>query len=147
MTFASSGKADNLGFTNEHPLVFGMDKDYAPLEYLDEKYVPKGHDVDFTKRLMERLNIPFTYAPNNWENIADDILSGRVDLGMMVFSPYRQAITNYSRSVFKLYYQIVYRKESPHVGHLGLRSVKDKTVAFMESRPIRDTLTALGAKV
>ncbi len=147
MTFASSGKADNLGFTNEHPLVFGMDKDYAPLEYLDEKRDPKGHDVEFTKMLMARLNIPFTYAPNNWENIADDIMSGRVDLGMMVFSPYRQTITNYSRSVFKLYYQIVYRKESPHVGHLGLRSVKDKTVAFMESRPIHDTLTALGAKV
>ena len=147
ISFASSGKADNLGFTNEHPLVFGMDKDYAPLEYLDENFVPKGHDVDFTKRLMERLNIPFTYAPNNWENIADDILSGRVDLGMMVFSPYRQNITNYSRAVFKLYYQIVYRKENPHVGHLGLRSLNGKSVAFMESRPIRDTLTALGAKV
>jgi len=146
MVFASTGKADNLGFTNEHPLVFGMDKDYAPLEYLDEKRDPKGHDVEFTQRLMARLNIPFTYAPNNWENIADDILSGRVDLGMMVFSPYRQNITNYSRAVFRLYYQIVYRKENPHVGHLGLRSLKGKSVAFMESRPIRDTLTALGAK-
>ena len=147
ISFASSGKADNLGFTSEHPLVFGMDKDYAPLEYLDENREPMGHDVEFTKRLMARLNIPFTCSPNDWENIADDILSGRVDLGMMVFSPYRQDVTNYSRSVFKLYYQIVYRKENPHVGHLGLRSVKGKTVAFMESRPIRDTLTALGAKV
>jgi len=147
ISFASSGKADNLGFTNEHPLVFGMDKDYAPLEYLDENREPMGYDVEFTKRLLARLNIPFTYAPNDWENIADDIMSGKVDLGMMVFSPYRQNITNYSRSVFKLYYQIVYRKENPHVGHLGLRSVKGKSVAFMESRPIRDTLNALGAKV
>jgi signal transduction histidine kinase len=124
-----------------------MDKDYAPLEYLDENREPMGYDVEFTKRLLARLNIPFTYAPNDWENIADDIMSGKVDLGMMVFSPYRQNITNYSRSVFKLYYQIVYRKENPHVGHLGLRSVKGKSVAFMESRPIRDTLNALGAKV
>ena len=147
ISFASSGKADNLGFTNEHPLVFGMDKDYAPLEYLDENREPMGYDVEFTKRLLARLNIPFTYAPNDWENISDDIMSGKVDLGMMVFSPYRQNITNYSRSVFKLYYQIVYRKENPHVGHLGLRSVKGKSVAFMESRPIRDTLNALGAKV
>ena len=147
ISFVFSGKADNLGFTNEHLLVFGIDKDYAPLEYLDENREPMGYDVEFTKRLMARLNIPYTYAPNDWENIADDIMSGRVDLGMMVFSPYRQNFTNYSRSVFKLYYQIVYRQDDPHVGHLGLRSVKGKTVAFMESRPIRDTLTALGAKV
>ena len=147
MAFASSGKADNLGFTKEHPLVFGMDKDYAPLEYLDEKYVPSGYDVEFTKRLMARLDIPFTYAPNNWENIAEDIMSGRVDLGMMVFSSYRQNLTNYSRAVFRLYYQIVFRKEDRHIGHLGLRSVSGKSVAFMNSRPIKDTLNALGAMV
>ena len=145
MAFASSGRADNLGFTNERPLVFGMDKDYAPLEYLDEKRDPKGYDVEFTKRLMARLNIPFIYAPNTWENIADDILQGRVDLGMMVYSPYREHLTNYSRAVFRLYYQIVFRKEDRHVGHLGLRTVKGKSVALMESRPIRDTLKALGA--
>jgi signal transduction histidine kinase len=145
--FASLGKADNLGFTKERPLVFGMDKDYAPMEYLDEEGNPAGYDVEFTQRLLKRLNIPFTYAPNTWENIADDILTGKVDLGMMVFSPYRQNLTNYSRAVFRLYYQIVYRKEDRHMGHLGLRIVKDKSVAFMDSRPIRDTLTALGAKV
>mgnify|MGYP002523656775 CR=1 FL=1 len=86
LSFASSGKADNLGFTNGHPLVFGMDKDYAPLEYLDENREPMGYDLEFTKRLLARLNIPFTYAPNDWENISDDIMSGKVDLGMMVFS-------------------------------------------------------------
>lgn len=145
--FALSGKADNLGFTKERPLVFGMDRDYAPMEYLDEEGNPAGYDVEFTQRLLKRLNIPFAYAPNTWENIADDILTGKVDLGMMVFSPYRQNQTNYSRAVFRLYYQIVYRKEDRHVGHLGLRVVKDKSIAFMESRPIRDTLTALGAKV
>ena len=104
MIFASSGKADNLGFTKDHPLVFGMDKDYAPMEYLDEQDNPCGYDVEFTKRLMKRLDIPFTYAPNTWENIAGDILQGRVDLGMMVYSTYRKDMTNYSRAVFRLYY-------------------------------------------
>ena len=92
--FALAGKADSFGFTKERPLVFGIDLDYAPLEYVDEEGVPSGYDVEFTKRLMNRLNIPFTYSPNTWENIAGDIMSGKVDLGMMVFSPYRQHLTN-----------------------------------------------------
>ncbi|MBQ6379835.1 MAG: transporter substrate-binding domain-containing protein [Prevotella sp.] len=145
MIFASSGKADNLGFTKDHPLVFGMDKDYAPMEYLDEQDNPCGYDVEFTKRLMKRLDIPFTYAPNTWENIAGDILQGRVDLGMMVYSTYRKDMTNYSRAVFRLYYQIVYRKGEKR--DFGIRNVKGKHIAFMESRPVIDTLSKAGAEI
>ena len=65
MAFASWGRADNLGFTKDHPLVFGMDNDYAPLEYIDEDGKPRGYDVEFTELLLKRLDIPYTYAPNN----------------------------------------------------------------------------------
>lgn len=143
--FASTGRADNLGFTKERPLVFGMDNDYAPLEYIDEDGNPRGYDVEFTELLLKRLNIPYIYAPNSWENIADDIMQGRVDLGMMVFSPYRQHLTNYSRAVFHLYYQLLYRKGKGN--YLGLRDVKGKTIAMMMSKPVRDTLTSAGANV
>ena len=138
-------RADNLGYTNQNPLVFAIDMDYAPMEYVDEQGRPCGLDVEYTSRLMERLNIPVRYSPNTWEAVADDILKGRVDLGMMVYSPYRKDITNYSRAVFRLYYQMITRKGSPH--NVGLRQVKGKEVAFMKSRPIIDTLTALGANI
>ena len=143
--FALTGKADNFGFTKEKPLLFGIDKDYAPLEYLDQKGVPSGYDVEFTKRLLKRLGIPFTYSPNTWENIADDIMTGKVDLGMMVYSPYRKDLTNYSRAVFRLYYQIVYRRGENRI--VGIRDVKGMSIAFMESRPVKDTLTKAGAEV
>lgn len=145
ITCVLSGKADNLGFAEEHPLVFGMDMDYAPMEYLDEQGIPCGHDVEFTQRLLDRLNIPFSYSPNTWKNIAEDILNGKVDLGMMVYSPYRKDLTNYSREVFKLYYQMVYRKDEKR--SYGIRNVKGLSIAFMESRPIKDTLTKVGAEV
>ena len=66
-------------------LIVGIDADYAPLEYVDEKGIPHGYDVEFTNILMERLGFKFTYAPNTWENIAGDVLHGRVDLGMMIY--------------------------------------------------------------
>lgn len=145
LTFALSVNADNLGYSASNPLIFGIDKDYPPLEYVNEKGVPSGVDVEFTKRLMERLDIPMKFAPNTWAAIAGDVLHGKVDLGMMVYSPYRQHITNYSRAVFRLYHQLVMRKGEKR--NYGLRDVKGLTIALMASRPVIDTLKKAGAKV
>ena len=144
LTLALSASADNLGYSKYKPLLFGIDMDYAPMEYIDDKGIPRGFDVEFTRRLMKRLDIPFTYSPNTWSNIAEDVLHGKVDLGMMVYSPYRKDLTNYSRAVFRLYYQIVYAKKSE--ARYGLRDVEGKKIALMKSRPIVDTLTKVGAK-
>ena len=143
MVFALTGRAADFGYTQENPLVFSMDIDYPPLEYLDKDGEPKGYDVEFTRRLMKRLNIPVTFSANTWENVAVDILSGKVDLGMMVYSPYRKNQTNYSRSLFRLYYQIVYREGERRP--VSLRNVSGMTIAMMDSRPLKDTLTKSGA--
>ena len=143
LTLALSASADNLGYSKDKPLLFGIDMDYAPMEYIDDKGIPRGFDVEFTRRLMERMDIPFTYSPNTWANIADDVLHGKVDLGMMVYSPYRKDLTNYSRPVFRLYYQIVFPKSQKKP--TGLRNLEGKKVALMSSRPIIDTLTKVGA--
>ena len=146
VTFAATVKADALGYTEQHPLNFGIDMDYPPLEFLDEVGRPHGYDVEFTKELMSRLDIPFTYSPNTWAEISGDVLNGRVDLAMMVFSTYRKDSTNYSRAVFRLYYQIVYRKNRSGE-RFDVRNLGGKTVAYMASRPITDTLTRVGANV
>ena len=144
LSFAIQASADNYGYSRNHQLIFGIDVDYPPLESVDEGGLPHGLDVEFTKRLMNRLKVPFTYSPNTWENISEDVLKGRVDLAMMVYSPYRKDLTNYSRGVFRLYYQLVYRKKdkTPY----GLRDLNGKEIAFMASRPINDTLLNVGAK-
>lgn len=132
-------------YSKEHPLLFGIDMNYPPLEYIDEKGLPQGFDIDFTKQLMQRLGIVMTYSPNTWENIAGDVIHGRVDLGMMVYSPYRKDSTNYSRAVFRLYYQILYRKDAS--ARFDVRNLSGKKVACMASRPVRDTLTRVGAQL
>ena len=134
-------KAAKWDYTAENPLKVAIDFDYAPLEYINDKGLPDGLDVEFTKIMLGRMGIPYDFRANTWENVAGDVLNSRVDLGMMVYSSYRKDLTNYSRAVFRLYYQIITRKgESDNI---GLRDVKGKTIAFMESRPIKDTLTKL----
>lgn len=145
LTFALSVNADNLGYSDSKPLVIGIDQDYPPLEYVDEKGKPSGADVEFSKILMKRMNIPFKFAPNTWGAIANDILGGKVDLGMMVYSPYRKDVTNYSRAVIRLYYQLVTRKGTKR--DYGLRDMHNVEVALMASRPVRDTLQKIGARL
>ncbi|MBR1411421.1 MAG: transporter substrate-binding domain-containing protein [Prevotella sp.] len=145
ITFAIAANADNLGYSANKPLVFGIDQDYPPLEYIDKDGKPSGIDVEFTKRLMKRLDIPMKFKPNTWGAIAGDVLHGRVDLGMMVFSPYRQNQTNYSRAVMRLYYQLVTRTGERK--NYGLRDVEGLEIALMQSRPVVDTLAKSGAKI
>ena len=135
--------ADNLGYSKYQPLVIGLDLDYAPLEYVDKDGLPQGLDVKLTQELMKRLDVPYTYQPNTWENISGDVIHGRVDLGMMVYSPYREDIVNYSRAVFKLYYQVVYRNNTKE--EFDMRHLSGKEIAYMSSRPITDTLSKAGA--
>jgi len=119
-------------------LIVGLDADYAPLEYVDEQGNAHGYDVDFTNELMKRLGRKFTYAPNKWENISGDVLKGHVDLAMMIYSPYRKDSTNYSRAVFRLYYQVVYRKSDEET--FSFRNLEGKHIAYMKSRPVGQML-------
>lgn len=146
LSFVTLAKASVLSYNKEHPLLFGMDADYPPMEFIDSNGEPHGYDIEFTKELMSRLDIPYAYRPNTWENISEDVLKGRVDLAMMVFSPYRTTLTNYSRAVFRLYYQIVYRNEDSGE-RFDVRNLSGKEIAYMSSRPITDTLTKAGAKL
>ena len=145
LTFAIAVNADNLGYTKDKPLLFGIDQDYPPLEYVNHNGEPSGADVEFAKILMKRLDIPMTFKPNKWAAIAGDVITGKVDLAMMVYSPYRKDTTNYSRSVLRLYYQIVTRKGERK--NYGLRDVKGEEIALMQSRPVVDTLKKSGAKI
>ena len=145
LTFAIAANADNLGYTKDKPLLFGIDQDYPPLEYVNDNGEPTGADVDFAKILMKRLDIPVAFKPNKWAAIAGDVIQGKVDLAMMVYSPYRKDTVNYSRSVLRLYYQIVTRKGERK--NYGLRDVKGEEIALMQSRPVVDTLKKSGAKI
>ena len=144
-SFVLMANADNLGFSAEKPLVFGIDQDYPPMEYVDHNGNPSGVDVELAKRLMARLSIPLNYKPNKWASIAGDVIQGNVDLAMMVYSPYRKDTINYSRAVIRLYYQIVTRKGERR--NYGLRDVVGQEVALMQSRPVVDTLKKSGAKI
>jgi len=142
-TLSVSELARQLGFSKDRPLVMGMNTSYAPLQYVDEQGVPQGYDVEFTKLLMHRMGIPYTLSPNHWDKMSPGIIEGKYDMGMLVYSSYRKNITNYSDAVFRLYYQMLYRKADYQ--EFDFRHLKGKKIAYMKSRPVGQMLTKEGA--
>ena len=100
--FVVSPLAETLGFSKERPLVMGMNTSYAPLQYVDGRGTPSGYDVEFTKKLLERMGIPYTFSPNHWDKMSPGIIEGKYDMGLLVYSPYRKELTNYSQAVFRM---------------------------------------------
>ena len=131
------------GYTDDHPLVIGMDEHYPPLQYVDKDGNLTGNDVEFTKELMKRLSIPYEFKTEGWKQLHKDVVDGKLDLVMMVYSNYRSHQVCFSNSVFSMYYEMIYKNTQSE--ELSLRNIKGKKVAFVMSRFIADTLLSLGA--
>ena len=142
-TVTVSPLAKKLGYSKDRPLVMGMNTSYAPLQYVDDHGRPSGYDVEFTQLLLQRMGIPFTFSPNHWDKMSPGIISGKYDMGLLVYSSYRKDLTNYSNAVFRLYYQIVYRNKD--YAAFDFRHLKDKKIAYMKSRPVGLMLKDAGA--
>ena len=131
-------------YTEERPVRFGTAMDYPPLEYVDPDGTPCGYDIEFTRVLMKRLHLPHICQPMPWGNVPRATIDKKVDLSMMTFSTYRQDSLYYSRAVFKLHYQIVYRNDMASK-HIDMRRLDGLKVAYLSSKPVSDTLAAIGA--
>ena len=142
---AVSARAELSGsYTKERPVLFGTAMDYPPLEYVDPDGTACGYDIDFTQKLMERLNLPLVCQPMPWGDIPRAAIDGKIDLSIMTYSTYRQDSVYYSRSIFKLHYQLVYRDDAES-RHIDMRRLGGRKVAYLSSKPISDTLAAVGA--
>ena len=128
----------------ENPITIGLDVNYAPLQSVDKNGLPQGYDVTFTRTLMNRMRVKFYYVPNTWKKVEESVMRGDIDLAMMVYSDYRKDSIFYSRPIFRLYYQVVYRKAD--YNSFDFRNLKGKTFAFLNSRPISQLMEREGGK-
>ena len=123
-------------------ITIGLDANYAPLQYVDKNGIPHGYDVTFTRALMSRMGVKFYYVPSTWKKVEESLIKGDIDLAMMVYSSYRKDSVCYSRPIFRLYYQVVYRKSD--YKSFDFRNIKGKTFAFLNSRPIGELMDREG---
>ena len=142
MCLLTSIEVGGQNYSFKQPITIGLDANYAPLQSVDKNGLPQGYDVQFTHALMDRMGVKFYYVPSTWDKVATSMLKGDIDLAMMVYSPYRKDSVYYSRPIFRLYYEVVYRKAD--YKNFDFRNLKGKTFAFLKSRPLGELMEKEG---
>ena len=78
-------------------LLFGGDKDYPPYEYVDERGIFQGFNVDITRAVCEKMGIFVGLKPMAWRQARGALEAGELDVLMGMYeSPERQERVSFS---------------------------------------------------
>lgn len=72
-------KADTK-VNNEKPIVVGLDDNFPPMGFRDDKQEIVGFDVDLAKEAAKRLNRNIEFKAIDWSSKEAELKSGRVDI-------------------------------------------------------------------
>ena len=71
---------DNNGTKHGNKYIIGLDDEYAPMGFHNEKGEIVGFDIDLAKEVAKRMGVEFEFKPIDWDNKREEILSGNVDI-------------------------------------------------------------------
>ena len=60
--------------------VIGIDDEYAPIAFHDERGELVGFDIDLAKEAAKRMGVKFEFKPIDWDNKETEMTSGDVDI-------------------------------------------------------------------
>ena len=66
--------------TGDKPIVVGLDDNFPPMGFRDEKQEIVGFDIDLAKEAAKRLNRPIEFKAIDWSSKEAELKSGRVDI-------------------------------------------------------------------
>ena len=79
---AVTAEAQQLGerYTQERPLVIACDWDKPPYEFLDDRGMPAGTNIDAIKAILDQLDIRYKFVMKEWGNAIKTFERGDADL-------------------------------------------------------------------
>ena len=110
--------------------VVGLDDEYAPMGFRDEKGEIVGCDVDLAKEAAKRMNVEFEFRPIIWDKKEAELNSGRIDIiwNGLDITPERRAYILYSKPYMDNR-QLLLVKKSRGLKIQTLQDLKGKVVA------------------
>ena len=79
--------------------VVGLDDEYAPMGFRDDKGEIVGFDIDLAKEAARRMGVEFEFHPIVWDKKEAELNSGRIDIiwNGLDITPERQGYVLYSK--------------------------------------------------
>ncbi|MHC2994655.1 MAG: transporter substrate-binding domain-containing protein [Candidatus Atribacteria bacterium] len=70
----------NLLAAEKKVYINGIDADYPPFAYIDEKGNPAGFDVECLDWIAQEMGFEVKHQPTAWDGIVSSLLAGKIDL-------------------------------------------------------------------
>ncbi|MBR1646894.1 MAG: amino acid ABC transporter substrate-binding protein [Selenomonadaceae bacterium] len=98
MIFTGCG-GESLNGGNEKTYVIGLDDEYKPMGFHDEKGELVGFDIDLANEAAKRLGVKFEFKPINWKDKERELTSGKIDIiwNGLDIAPERKGYILYSK--------------------------------------------------
>ena len=67
-------------FNKTDKLIVGIDEEFPPMSFHNEKNILVGFDIDLAGEVANRMGIEIEFKPIIWDNKREEIISGNVDI-------------------------------------------------------------------
>lgn len=126
----------------------GVDSDYPPYDFFDEKGQATGFDVDILRAIGEKQNIQFEFTPTEWSDIVAGLENKQFKIALSGFAYSDERAEKYQVSNTYAYGQdiIVSVKKSKVKAPKTLESLKNYTVITLGDSPYIEELESVMGK-
>ena len=126
LIISTTSLANQNQSSQDRTLLIGINKDFAPFEFTNEKGVPDGFTIDLMKAVARAEGLNIKFIPDTWSNTRRELENRKIDAvtGMM-YSKERDKIFDFSIPNISIPYIIIKRKDSPIK---SLDDVKEKEI-------------------
>ncbi|MDD3038241.1 transporter substrate-binding domain-containing protein [Bacteroides sp.] len=116
---------EKISFKNRVIIAKG-DMQFAPFEFLNEKGEPDGFCVELFRAMMDRLDIKYKLALEDWGKVQNELNSKQIDLAIgMIYSKEKAGNVKFGIPHCMISYNIVCRKDNDYA---NLDQLKGKTI-------------------
>lgn len=129
-------------------LKVGVDSDYPPYDFFDEKGQATGFDVDILRAIGEKQNIQFEFTPTEWSDIVAGLENKQFKIALSGFAYSDERAEKYQVSNTYAYGQdIIVSVKKPKVkAPKTLESLKNYTVITLGDSPYIEELESVMGK-
>lgn len=135
-------EASELG-TKANPIIVGIDYDFPPFEFIDEKGQPAGYDVDLIRAVASVMNLEIQIRPGPWDQVKSDLEHGRIHVSTgMMRSEQRERFADFTRPHLKVFYSIFVRTNS--AAFQRVEELRNRVVIVGQDTQMHEHLLRLG---
>lgn len=116
-------------YNKERPVVVVCDWDKPPYEFLDDKGMPAGSNIDVLNAVMEKLNLPVKYVMKEWSIALKNFERGDADIILANARRYRKGRYAISENIVN-YNRIRVAMHSDSIGMVTLKQLEREGAVF-----------------